>query len=443
LYPGNGQKGFSKALKRGRSMMIRGLLRNLGSAALAFMLVGALQQIAEGQAIYPGPGGGGGGGGTPGGSSGQVQYNSSGSFAGSSAFTYDGAGNLALGNCAMIGSALAQAIKICGATSGGPTVSSQTTAPILLKTSNGTSLAILDAGAAAADWAYFQGSQSFGGAGFINLGAQGSDSNISFNWNCVGGSCYHEFFGGDGALFQLQDSGQTSTDHITIAQGSGTGASTAASIASGVGPLNLKTPAGKFVQVNGSPVEVATTCTLASAATVDIGASCVPGAIVTITGTTNISSLGSSAVAGASYTLQVTGNLALVSNANLNLPKGGSIISGSGAPVIPCWVPATAGTWYCGNPIYAGGISISPAGVIMTAGNINSAGALTLSNSIFTVSPGELALPKDTASGTAPGAGALKITAVAGTNAGTCKIIAYAGTSTTAITIIDNVGSGC
>jgi hypothetical protein len=56
---------------------------------------------------------------------------------------------------------------------------------------------------------------------------------------------------------------------------------------------------------------------------------------------------------------------------------------------------------------------------------------------------GEFALSKQTASGSAPGAGNLKLAVVAGTNAGSCKIIAYAGTSTTAVTVVDNVGAGC
>lgn len=50
---------------------------------------------------------------------------------------------------------------------------------------------------------------------------------------------------------------------------------------------------------------------------------------------------------------------------------------------------------------------------------------------------------QSSASGTAPGAGSIKLEVVAGTNAGTCKIIAYAGTSTTASTVLDNIGSGC
>lgn len=70
-------------------------------------------------------------------------------------------------------------------------------------------------------------------------------------------------------------------------------------------------------------------------------------------------------------------------------------------------------------------------------------GSLRVGNATATTSAGELSLSKISASGSAPGAGSLKISAVAGTNAGTCKIIAYAGTSTTPVTLVDNVGAGC
>jgi hypothetical protein len=51
--------------------------------------------------------------------------------------------------------------------------------------------------------------------------------------------------------------------------------------------------------------------------------------------------------------------------------------------------------------------------------------------------------PKMTALGTAPGAGYCRFEVVTGTNAGTCKLQAVCGTSSTAVTVIDNVGSGC
>ncbi len=56
---------------------------------------------------------------------------------------------------------------------------------------------------------------------------------------------------------------------------------------------------------------------------------------------------------------------------------------------------------------------------------------------------GEIIVSKITDPGTAPGAGAVKLTAEAGTNPGTCKIVVRAGTSSTATTLLDNIGGSC
>jgi hypothetical protein len=56
---------------------------------------------------------------------------------------------------------------------------------------------------------------------------------------------------------------------------------------------------------------------------------------------------------------------------------------------------------------------------------------------------GEVIVAKITDPGTAPGAGAVKLTAEAGTNAGTCKIVVRAGTSSTPTTLLDNIGGSC
>jgi hypothetical protein len=60
-----------------------------------------------------------------------------------------------------------------------------------------------------------------------------------------------------------------------------------------------------------------------------------------------------------------------------------------------------------------------------------------------TLTAGALGLTKITASASAPGAGSCKLEVVAGTNANTCKIIAACGTSATAVTVTDNIGTGC
>lgn len=60
----------------------------------------------------------------------------------------------------------------------------------------------------------------------------------------------------------------------------------------------------------------------------------------------------------------------------------------------------------------------------------------------MTLTTGAYSLAKITASGTAPGAGMGKVELVCGTNSGTAKLIIYAGTSGTAVTIVDNIGTG-
>lgn len=60
----------------------------------------------------------------------------------------------------------------------------------------------------------------------------------------------------------------------------------------------------------------------------------------------------------------------------------------------------------------------------------------------LTLAGSEFGIQKITASGSAPGAAGGKIALVCGTNAGSAKLIAAAGTSATAVTILDNIGSG-
>jgi len=69
-------------------------------------------------------------------------------------------------------------------------------------------------------------------------------------------------------------------------------------------------------------------------------------------------------------------------------------------------------------------------------------GSLALGAGSLTVSAGSVGLTKISASGAAAGAAGGKIELVCGTNSGTAKLIAYAGTSTTAVTILDNIGTG-
>lgn len=68
--------------------------------------------------------------------------------------------------------------------------------------------------------------------------------------------------------------------------------------------------------------------------------------------------------------------------------------------------------------------------------------SVALGTATMTLGASEIGFTKAAASGSAPGAGAVKFGFVCGTLPGSAKIIAYAGTSTTPVTVIDNIGSG-
>lgn len=75
----------------------------------------------------------------------------------------------------------------------------------------------------------------------------------------------------------------------------------------------------------------------------------------------------------------------------------------------------------------------------------NSASALAnarIGTTALTLAAGELGIDKITASGSAPGAAGIKLSAVCGTAAGSAKLVAIGGTSATAVTVLDNIGSG-
>lgn len=94
---------------------------------------------------------GGGGGGTPGGSSSDVQYNSSGSFAGNSSFTYDGAGNVTAGT--FIGALTGHASLDLKASNNLSDVSSASTSlNNLLPSQTGNSGKVLQTNGSASSW---------------------------------------------------------------------------------------------------------------------------------------------------------------------------------------------------------------------------------------------------------------------------------------------------
>lgn len=63
-------------------------------------------------------------------------------------------------------------------------------------------------------------------------------------------------------------------------------------------------------------------------------------------------------------------------------------------------------------------------------------------STVLTLTAGAIGMGKMTASASAPGATGGKLELVCGTNAGSAKLIVAAGTSATAVTVVDNIGSG-
>lgn len=93
-------------------------------------------------------------------------------------------------------------------------------------------------------------------------------------------------------------------------------------------------------------------------------------------------------------------------------------------------------------------LKITTGGAVTIPGTLGVTGAVTMSGTAsigggaLTLTTGALGLSKMTASASAPGAAGTKLEAVCGTNAGSAKLVMYAGTSGTAVTIVDNVGTG-
>lgn len=103
---------------------------------------------------------------------------------------------------------------------------------------------------------------------------------------------------------------------------------------------------------------------------------------------------------------------------------------------------ATANNAFAGNT-KIGAITI-PAAALDVAGSGLVSGSFSIGAQAngLTLTSGAFGLTKITPSASAPGAAGAKLEVVCGTNTGTAKLIMYAGTSATAITIVDNVGTG-
>lgn len=144
---------------------------------------------------------------------------------------------------------------------------------------------------------------------------------------------------------------------------------------------------GQGVSSTGGTPQVYGGCTLASATNMDIAASCVPGQLVTITGTTTIASLGSTAAVGTGYRLYFTGALTITSGASLLLPLSTSLITVA-TTMLDCVVPVTAGNWQCTYPLWSSGYRLTGAGAVIstqggTFGNINVTGSTQPTSGLY------------------------------------------------------------
>lgn len=117
------------------------------------------------------------------------------------------------------------------------------------------------------------------------------------------------------------------------------------------------------------------TCTIASAATVDLG-TCPNGAIVTITGTTTMTNFGSSASAGSQYIIQSVSNPSITGGANMVLPGSFGSLGMTANSILMAYAPV-AGTWYVSEPVYSSALGLTPGGVINTTGTITSSSAIS------------------------------------------------------------------
>jgi len=156
----------------------------------------------------------------------------------------------------------------------------------------------------------------------------------------------------------------TTTGKLGLANGGSSGATTT------LQPGAVTSAASITLPVGSGTLQESAGCTVASASTVDLGASgCGPGSFVTVTGTTTVNSLGSTAIVGSIYHVQFTGNLTITNGASLVLPKATSITTGTGSPIFDA-IEVSSGVWYVTNPTYNANIDMTPNGTVNTAGNL-------------------------------------------------------------------------
>lgn len=152
---------------------------------------------------------------------------------------------------------------------------------------------------------------------------------------------------------------QTFPNSGILLLGSSTGKTTFTSANSSATNYTLTTPAATgTVQVTGG-------CSIASATTTDIG-TCPSGQLVTVSGTTTITSLGSTAPAGSVYALYFSGALSLTNSGTLNIAGSASFTTVANSSLY-CYVPVTPGTWYCSSPVWTSVYALTAGGGVTAA----------------------------------------------------------------------------
>lgn len=180
--------------------------------------------------------GGGGGGGSPGGSNTQVQYNSSGSFAGHSGFTYDGAGT------------------------------ATTTTGLVTPTLTATAAAVLGGNASASGYLKLL-EQSTNGSNFIKIQAPAAlSADTTYTWPSADGS----------NTYVLQTNGSGVLSWVAPSGGGGSGDVVGPSSATDNAIARFDTTTGKLIQNSGASITddanlLALNCNSTSATTATAG----------------------------------------------------------------------------------------------------------------------------------------------------------------------------
>lgn len=247
-------------------------------------------------------------------------------------------------------------------------------------TSAGSGTFVVNGGEAVLGQAYFAGQVlSTVATGTAPLSVNSTTNVPNLNASTLTGSAV----GASGATIPLLNGANTWSGVQTITNsdlallGSSTGKNTLTASNASAANYTTTVPA-----VTGT-LPIIAAQTIASATTTDIGSACIANAMCVISGTTTITSLGSTAPAGSQYTIQFSGALTLTNGANLVLPGAANFLTAANV-IIECYVPVTAGTWYCTIPLYNANFRVSSAGSIVNSGFIQNAGLLSTATKFTT-----------------------------------------------------------